>query len=128
MTTLDEIKATPLLDAEAIAESKELMGDKFGKLVGYFLEDSAMYIGQVEQAFARGDAEGLVPPAHTLKSSSRQMGCARLALLAEAVEHGGRDLVKQNGHVSALASFIPVLRATLDATVDAYHEVTPPGA
>ena len=116
--------ASPLIDRESVLESKDLMGEKFGMLVGYFLEDSAMYVGQIEQAFARGEVGDLVPPSHTLKSSARQMGAERLSSMAEGIEHGAREAIKLGSGVAGLKSLVDALKNVLSQTLTAFREFT----
>lgn len=112
-----------ILDMAAIAEAKATMKDKFPKMIGYFLEDSVMYVTKVEEGFASGNAEAIVPPAHTLKSSARQMGAALLSSIAKDIELNAREIVKGNGSLSQIAPRIPELKAALAQTQEAYKSV-----
>jgi len=119
--SLNDFTSTPSLDMAIIAESKALLQEKFTTIATYFLEDSAMYIGRIEQAFAAGDAEALVPPAHTLKSSSRQMGALRLSAVAEHIEITAREAVKSKSDLPSLEPAIAQLRDILESIADSYR-------
>jgi two-component system, sensor histidine kinase len=61
------------------------------QLIEAFLGDGERQIEQIAAAGAVGDAEALVRPAHTLKSSSATVGAARMAELARSLEHAARE-------------------------------------
>jgi two-component system, sensor histidine kinase len=85
MTPHDE----PVLDArvlEALAASVEGDHAFVVELVEAYLADGASHLEGIRAAVAAGEAETLVRPAHTLKSSSATVGAAALAATARALE------------------------------------------
>ena len=60
-------------------------------LVNAFASDSAGLLDAVDAAMAAGDAEALVRPAHTLKSSSATLGAMTLSATARTLELAGRS-------------------------------------
>ena len=86
--------ATPapnVLDDDVLAELREVMGAEFGNLVQMFLVDAAKYIQQLEEAAAGSDLEKLIAPAHTLKSSSANLGAMAVSAAAKRIEVGARE-------------------------------------
>ena len=59
-------------------------------LVDAYVSDSAEQISGIEAALAAGDAEALVRPAHTLKSSSATLGAMELSATARTLEMAAR--------------------------------------
>ena len=59
-------------------------------LIEAYLADSAGQLAAIEAALAADDAEALVRPAHTLKSSSATVGAMDLSALARTLEMAGR--------------------------------------
>ncbi len=59
-------------------------------VIGYFLEDAPKVIAALRQAADSNDMEQLYKKAHYFKSSSANLGAARLAELCKAVEFIGR--------------------------------------
>ncbi|MGH2401139.1 MAG: Hpt domain-containing protein [Candidatus Limnocylindria bacterium] len=59
-------------------------------LIEAYLADSAGQLEAIEAALAADDAEALVRPAHTLKSSSATVGAMDLSALARTLEMAGR--------------------------------------
>jgi HPt (histidine-containing phosphotransfer) domain-containing protein len=60
-------------------------------LVETYLSDAETQVADVEAAMDASDAEALVRPAHTLKSSSATVGAERMAALARGLEMAGRS-------------------------------------
>lgn len=61
------------------------------QLVDTYLADSSAQLDAVEATVAADDADGLVRPAHTLKSSSATLGAEWLAASARSLEMVGRS-------------------------------------
>ncbi|MGL6291285.1 MAG: ATP-binding protein [Silanimonas sp.] len=80
-----------VLDDEVLAELREVMGAEFGNLVQMFLVDAAKYIRQLEEAAAGNDLGKMIAPAHTLKSSSANLGAMAVSAAAKRIEVGARE-------------------------------------
>ncbi|KFN42408.1 hybrid sensor histidine kinase/response regulator [Arenimonas oryziterrae] len=80
----------PVLAMEVLDELKTIMGQEYLGLVKLFLEDAPNHIQQLETAAATNDIAGLVAPAHTLKSSSANLGALALSAAAKRIELGAR--------------------------------------
>ena len=104
---------TELIDNDALAEAKETMKAKFPTMVNYYLEDAASYMASIRKAFNEKCAERIISPAHTLKSSSKQMGALRMAVIAKDIEALARE--QANAGQSDMAPF-QALVETLEAT------------
>jgi HPt (histidine-containing phosphotransfer) domain-containing protein len=61
------------------------------ELIEVYLEDTPNRVAQMSQAFKGGDAETVIREAHTLKSSSANVGAMRLSALAKQMELAGRS-------------------------------------
>jgi signal transduction histidine kinase/CheY-like chemotaxis protein/HPt (histidine-containing phosphotransfer) domain-containing protein len=82
--------AVTALDAVVISDLLDTMGGEFGDLVRVYLEDAPQRLREIEIAADVGDAAGQVGPAHTLKSSSANIGATGLSDLAKGIEHAAR--------------------------------------
>ena len=78
------------LDAVVISDLLDTMGGEFGDLVRVYLEDAPQRLRDLESAAETGDAAAQVGPAHTLKSSSANIGAMALSDLARGIEHTAR--------------------------------------
>ena len=86
------------------------------ELAGDFLSDAAARMARLRQALARGDADSLMVEAHTLKSSSANMGALAFADLAKRFEAAGRDgdLAVLAGEVNCFERQFAVVKASLE--------------
>jgi HPt (histidine-containing phosphotransfer) domain-containing protein len=71
----------------------------------YFLEDAETYIKNIKAGLAAGDAAAISTAAHTLKSSSFQLGADQLGGLAKQIEETARSS-KNMEEISALAALL----------------------
>ncbi len=84
--------STSALKKEIIEDLIDVMGSMFNELVSVYLEDAPKNIAALEiAAIAGGSNEGLVAPAHSLKSTSANLGAIKLAEMAKKIEHGARN-------------------------------------
>jgi HPt (histidine-containing phosphotransfer) domain-containing protein len=61
------------------------------ELIDVYLQDTPNRLAQMRQAFNGGDTETLIREAHTLKSSSANVGAMGLSALAREMESAGRN-------------------------------------
>ncbi|WP_440224115.1 ATP-binding protein [Dokdonella sp. MW10] len=81
------------IDAGVVNELLDVMGDTFGDLVRVYLEDAPRLVASLDAAARSGDAAAFGMAAHSLKSSSANlgaMGLSELAREAEAQARAGR--------------------------------------
>ena len=89
--TEPELHDLRMLDRTVVAELREVVDDGFGRLVGTYLEHAPELMDGLQQASTNGDVEAMVAPAHSLKSSSANMGAMKLSILAREVEMAARQ-------------------------------------
>lgn len=108
----------PVLDEAALERLLDMTGGDTGfvdELLDTYLEDGAAQIALLRAASADGDIAGLVRPAHSMKSSSDNVGAARLAHLARALEADSRGgaVDEPVARVSEIATAFDEVRAAL---------------
>jgi len=81
----------PVLDHEILEELRAMLGGDLDHLVDVFLADSPRLIGTLEQAAIGPDYDALRDAAHSLKSSSANLGAMSLSAAAKRVELGARE-------------------------------------
>jgi HPt (histidine-containing phosphotransfer) domain-containing protein len=84
----------PVLDERILTEVLETTGDDVAfvrELVETYLADTPIQLGAMTTAVQSDDADALVRPAHTLKSSSATVGAMRLSSVARELEMAGRS-------------------------------------
>jgi HPt (histidine-containing phosphotransfer) domain-containing protein len=83
----------PVFDERILTEVLETTGDDIAfvrELVETYLADTPAQLAAMTTAVESDDADALVRPAHTLKSSSATVGAMRLSSLARELEMAGR--------------------------------------
>jgi two-component system, sensor histidine kinase and response regulator len=87
-------QARPVLDLEVVDSLKALDEDGgpslFLELIDLFVEDAAAQLRTLQSALACGDIKALERAAHTLKSSSANIGASRMSGLCFELEKLGR--------------------------------------
>ena len=81
-----ERQALSPLDHETLDELREMMGGEYTQLIRIYLEDSPKLVSQILAALSNQDSAALINPAHTLKSSSANLGAKHLSALALDME------------------------------------------
>jgi HPt (histidine-containing phosphotransfer) domain-containing protein len=88
------VSEVPVLDPAVLRELQETTGDDpdfVRDLVETYLADVPLQLKGIDEAIAANDAEALVRPAHTLKSSSVTLGALRLGEASRTLEMTGRS-------------------------------------
>lgn len=105
----------------AIRDKAKEWADEYGEefvveLAGDYLSDAAARVARLRQALERGDADSLAMDAHTLKSSSANLGALAFAELAKRFEAAGRDgdLAGLAGEVEVLEREFAAVKASLE--------------
>lgn len=80
----------PVLDHSMLDELQEIAGDETARIIGLFLEDAPRLIARLESASTIPDLDAMRDAAHTLKSSSANVGAMALSTAAKRVELGAR--------------------------------------
>ena len=104
-----------MVDDKVLEELRASVGGDTGfvrDLIEAYLTDSAAQLDAIEAALGDGDAEALVRPAHTLKSSSATLGAMELSTLARTLEMAGRSGSLGDAETTGAAE---ALRGTADA-------------
>ncbi len=80
-----------LLDTEILDDLHAMLGDEVDRLVDVFLDDTPRLIQALENAAAGPDYDALRDAAHSLKSSSANLGAMSLSAAAKRVELAARE-------------------------------------
>jgi len=86
----DMSSAFPVLDHDMLDELQEIAGNETARIIALFLEDAPRRISQLEIAATVPDLDAMRDAAHTLKSSSANVGAMALSAAAKRVELGAR--------------------------------------
>ena len=78
---------TPHIDAEQLAELKEVLEDEFSVLIDTYLTDAKFRLQLIENGINSQDYEAVRLAAHSLKGASANLGALVLAELCEKLEY-----------------------------------------
>ncbi len=81
----------PIIDHEVLDELRSMLGGDVDRLIDVFLEDTPRLIAALENAAIGPDYNALRDAAHSLKSSSANLGAMSLSAAAKRVEMGARQ-------------------------------------
>lgn len=85
--TIDDVGQTYVaLDGKILDELRELMEDGFEELLTSYLEDTLVLLDELDACMVIGDQETVVKKAHSLKSSSANIGALNLSRMAARLE------------------------------------------
>ena len=93
-----------ILNMSIVEEARELMSDRFPMMVKYFLEDTQMYLEEIEKGVKKNNAEIAISPAHTIKSSAKQLGAERVSDVSRSIEEICRNIT-ENGKTDDFPQF-----------------------
>jgi signal transduction histidine kinase/CheY-like chemotaxis protein len=110
-------RTPPVLNNGVLDELREVLGGEVDKIIAVYLEDAPRLIAQLERAAVSNDPIALRVAAHTLKSSSANVGATTLSEAARDLEHGARDgtLSQPATAVARIVGEFAQVRAALQA-------------
>ena len=82
---------TPPLDTGTLDELHDLLGNELNQLIAVYLEDAPKLMARLQAASVGPDWDELRNAAHTLKSSSANLGATTLSAVALSIEQGARE-------------------------------------
>jgi HPt (histidine-containing phosphotransfer) domain-containing protein len=101
----------PLVDVDrgVLEELFEIMEDDFSALLLSFLDAAPGLIREIEAGILDQDARQVILPAHSLKSSSANVGAQKLSGLARQME-----MAAKQGDITLLSGLFELLNQTFD--------------
>jgi HPt (histidine-containing phosphotransfer) domain-containing protein len=106
-----------VVDQRVLSELRDVMEDEYRSLVETYLRNAPSLIRDIARALANEDLATLVLPAHSLKSSSANLGAMQVSVLARGLEMAARegDLQKVRQLQPRLAPMFAQTRQLLQA-------------
>jgi signal transduction histidine kinase/CheY-like chemotaxis protein/HPt (histidine-containing phosphotransfer) domain-containing protein len=103
-----------VLDQKVLNDLREVVEEEFGPILRGFIDHAPVLQADLDAGLAAGDVTALVRPAHSLKSSSANVGAMQLSELARNVEHAARQ-----GDMETAAQGVVAIRAELPQVIAA---------
>ena len=115
------VELAPVIDHAVIDELRDVLGGEIDRLIHLFLEDTPMLLARLEAAALAPDYNEMREAAHSLKSSSANLGAMALSAAAKRVELGARmqTLDRPAVAVAMIATEFARARAALEASAQA---------
>ncbi|WP_428603167.1 ATP-binding protein [Sedimenticola sp.] len=110
------------IDATILAELYEIMEEDFVGLIGSFLDAAPSLIREIEAGILDGQPAQVVLPAHSLKSTSANVGALKLSALAAQMEKAARG-----GDLQSLSEAFESLGQTFEAAAKLLHRACEQG-
>jgi len=85
--TTNKTVETPALDYAAIAELKESLEDEFNEIIDIYIKSTTNILHEMGLACSTADHQEIQRLAHSLKSSSANVGATKISSLAQDLEH-----------------------------------------
>ena len=115
-----------IVDWVHFEKSRSELGPGFIRILGYFNEDGAKSVAQIEAAMREQNTVALVIPAHTLKGEARQFGAEPLAAKAELIEQVARSCIESHRFPDELIPDVVELRRLWTETSEVFEKATNP--
>ena len=119
---------TRTLEKEIVGKAREWIeeyGEEFlVELIDAYLDDAPTRLAELRRAFENGNAETFTREAHTLKSSSANLGAMKVSALAKEMEMAGRagNMAQMAEPVARAEAEFALVRAALGALRSAPQE------
>lgn len=112
----------PILDPGAFVRLREWGGDELlGKMVALYLKNAPGRLEEIRTGVAEGDGSRIEQGAHSLKSSSGNLGAVRLQRLCQEMEDAGEE-----GRLDDAQALLPQLETTCEQTLRSLEMNRPP--
>lgn len=119
-------QADEIINWDAFAETRSVLGESFVRVLGYFREDGTKSVAEIETAMRERNSAKLVLPAHTLKGEGFQFGAEKLGVLAEEIEVAARHYVEIRQDPEELLEKVVQLRPLFERTIAALEAEASP--
>ncbi len=106
------------IDEVAVDEARSLLKDKFDTMVPLFIQNSKEMAEQIGLALKNNRVEEIVRPAHSLKSSAKQMGATALSSMAKQLEALAKDVSAQGAKISTSNQEFTDMLTELESLLD----------
>lgn len=116
----------PLVDQAIFERARAALGADFVRILGYFLEDGAKSIAEIESAFRERAAVRMIAPAHRLKGEAHQIGAMAIGEMAFVIEMGARRAVETHGDPADLLVPVARLQPLWEETITVLERETNP--
>lgn len=105
-----------LIDPQAVLSARHILKNKYDEMLTLYLNTSRGQINDIQKAFAFKNYEEIIRPAHTLKSTSRQMGALLLSEIAQSIEYAAKNAAEEAENHPQSMRIIEAALGTIEPT------------
>ncbi len=91
------ISETRLIDIDAVENARSILKAKYDEMLNVYIDNSWERVEEIVAALKAKDMQAIIRPAHTLKSTSKQMGALKLSDIAKEMEAEAKMLQEADG-------------------------------
>lgn len=102
------IESPVLIDQDAVQNAQDILKDKYDEMVKVYFDNTKDRLSEMTEAMNDNNTEEIIRAAHTLKSTSAQMGAMRLSNAAKLIEQDAK-LIHDDGECEAMIAFVKSL-------------------
>ena len=113
------MEANEIFDPKVLVTLREEIGDAVIKVVKVYLDDTPNSLQKMQQALTQNDLETVKRLAHSLKSSSANVGAMQMSFLARNLE---QELNQGTSDATKIAAAIKEMHDTFDLTQPMFEE------
>lgn len=85
-----------ILDANVVQNAQKILKHQYKPMVQVFIDQTKMTIGKIDKLVNENNVDEIIRPAHTLKSTSKQMGAMTMSQLAKEIEATAKQIAAGN--------------------------------
>ena len=119
----DTLLEYPLVDMQYVEQGRDLMGEAYEQMVAFLMEDAAAHVKSMCEALESNNFSEVAQPAHTMKSSAKQLGAVQLSELSKRIEACAKQVDEMPSLQEELVKDIVALVDVLEATWLAYRDI-----
>ncbi len=107
-----------VIDASSVTEARQLLKEKYDTIVPLFIQNTKEMIAQIKVALDSNEVNQIIRPAHSLKSSAKQMGAVGLSLRAKSLEILAKSLVDDDNVIQEAKSELGEHLSEIEALIE----------
>lgn len=116
-----------LIDKDAVENARNILKGKYDEMVVVYIDNSWERVEEIMQAIENSSITDIIRPAHSLKSTSKQMGALKLADMVKEIEYMAKgaesETEKQDETLTTIKAQMKTVKQTLDQTKQAFKDI-----
>jgi HPt (histidine-containing phosphotransfer) domain-containing protein len=120
---MEDLNNIAVINEESVTNLKAIMEDSFPTVIQYFLEDTQGYINNIGAAIDDSNLEEISKHAHTIKSSSLQVGADKVSKLSANIEIIAKTETDKQAAIATIKPIFQALEENFIEATDKYKDL-----